>query len=169
MSGGVLDYLCTMKKIALNFLLIAFALFFTGASGGFFYMLHHCHAHHVSNVIFTKAQEGDCCTHEGTCCSGEAEASHACCSMHTPVPAPGPEVNGSACCSDEAFFVKIFYQYVGSERAPVKVLSTDLIFEPGPASLWSGRAYAFSSLFFKWPPGGLVTPDLPVILANLRV
>ena len=140
--------------------LFTFVAVFVAASGGLFFILHHCNAHHVTELKFVKHEGEDCChhaEHENQAC----ELEQSCCSVTGGVEQTGP--SGSInCCTNSSVFLKVPFQFIKSsvEKIQVPVLFISDAFAP-VINMTSGDGYIYNAPKFYLPPG-----EFPVMAAT---
>lgn len=140
--------------------LFTFVAVFVAASGGLFFIIHHCSAHHVTEFKFVKQEGEDCChhaIHENQAC----EQQQSCCSGNGDVEQTGP--SGSInCCTNSSVFLKVPFQFLKSsvEKIQVPVLFISDALAP-VLKLTSGDGYLYNTPQFCLPPG-----EFPVMVAT---
>lgn len=112
-----------MKKVILHIALYAFIAFFVAMSGGLFFIIHHCSAHHETEIKFIDKNSDDCC-HHADCDLNNQYKDHSCCTL-----AQEPST-GIHCCSNSPVFLKVSFHFINSSvekiQVPVMLISEAL-------------------------------------------
>ncbi len=154
-----------MKNAIRYTVLIILLPLFLGASGGVFFIVHHCQSHHESSLRFFQHEEGACCDHEGTSCCDTDESS---CCANLPAGEEAVHPVQHDCCLDEPVFLKLDLQYLPAPASEKMVVLLNSL--PSCAIL---PQFSFQDIIplsrVIWPPGAGLTQGFTTLLSPLRI
>lgn len=115
-----------MKKTLFHIALFTLLTVFLAASGGLLLIIHHCNAHHVTEISLINRDGEDCC-HHATMDHQSCKRDESCCSEVIKPPVTGSNGNVK-CCTNNVVFLKGPFQYLKSSVEKIKAPLSQILF-----------------------------------------